>query len=194
MSGASDDVGELGGVLGQHAPAHAEEPLGHRGLGPAHVGQRREQRLERVEGARPHVALAHLPPLPALSPRAARDRALDAVRDTVLALAAVDPLLLVLDDLQWADELTMEFLARLADADLEGHRLLVLGTWRSEETTAVLDALASQPAVETLRLTRLDRRAVSDMVRDMLALDEVPDALASFVYERSDGNPFFVAE
>ncbi len=140
------------------------------------------------------VALAHLPPLPALSPRAARDRALDAVRDTVLALAAVDPLLLVLDDLQWADELTMEFLARLADADLEGHRLLVLGTWRSEETTAVLDALASQPAVETLRLTRLDRRAVSDMVRDMLALDEVPDALASFVYERSDGNPFFVAE
>jgi len=140
------------------------------------------------------VALAHLPPLPALSPRAARDRALDAVRDTVLALAAVDPLLLVLDDLQWADELTMEFLARLADADLEGHRLLVLGTWRSEETTAALDVLASQPAVETLRLTRLDRRAVSDMVRDMLALDEVPDALASFVYERSDGNPFFVAE
>jgi predicted Ser/Thr protein kinase len=140
------------------------------------------------------VTRAELPALPTLSPRAARDRALDAVRDTVLALAAVDPLLLVLDDLQWADELTMEFLARLADAELEGHRLLVLGTWRSEETTPALEALASQPTVETLRLTRLDRRAVRDMVRDMLAIDEVPDALASFVYEQSDGNPFFVAE
>ena len=137
---------------------------------------------------------AGLPALPALSPRAARDRALDAVRDTVLALADLGPLLLVLDDLQWADELTMESLARLADADLEGRKLLVLGTWRSEETTPALDALASQPAVETLRLTRLDRRAVGDMVRDMLALEDVPDALTSFVYEQSDGNPFFVAE
>jgi len=137
---------------------------------------------------------AGLPALPALSPRAARDRALDAVRDTVLALADLGPLLLVLDDLQWADELTMESLARLADADLEGRKLLVLGTWRSEETTPALDALASQPSVETLRLTRLDRRAVGDMVRDMLALEDVPDTLTSFVYEQSDGNPFFVAE
>jgi tetratricopeptide (TPR) repeat protein len=140
------------------------------------------------------VASNGLPSLPALSPRATRERVLDVVRDSVLALAALGPLLLVLDDLQWADELTMEFLARLADTNLTGHKLLVLGTWRSEESTPSLDALASHPAVETQRLTRLDRRAVADMVRDMLALDAVPEALTSFVYEQSDGNPFFVAE
>jgi serine/threonine protein kinase/tetratricopeptide (TPR) repeat protein len=149
-------------------------------------------------------------PEPAALPSdAARLRLLQALTETFAALAkpaasAVDAgrvrgLLLVLDDLQWADELTLAWLhSLLRPGTVEALPLLVLGTYRSEEVgtrgPAALQALLEAPGVERLSLGRIDEAAVGAMVADMLALAPPPPRLVRLVALRSEGNPFFVAE
>ena len=137
---------------------------------------------------------AALPPLPALPAPAARRRALEAVRDTLAAVSKDEPLLLVIDDLQWADDLTVTLLATLSPAFFARHRVLVLGTFRDDEVGTTLPRLLSSPAVTTVKVDRLAGGAVSALVSDMLALPEPPAALVDFVAARSRGNPFYVSE
>jgi serine/threonine protein kinase/tetratricopeptide (TPR) repeat protein len=165
-----------------------------------------EELTERWLGARGRVLAAVAPVLaglpgqekhaepPEVPAQAARARLVEALRDTLAAVAGERGLMLVLDDLQWADELTISTLAAL-DADwLAGRRLMVLGTYRSEEMNDALRELLKTPGVEDLPVGRLDRATVGTIVADMLAMREPPPALVGLLATRSDGNPFFVAE
>ncbi|MBI2568924.1 MAG: protein kinase [Candidatus Schekmanbacteria bacterium] len=135
------------------------------------------------------------PPLPALDPEAARLRLLMSLADTLAAAAEDEPLLLVLDDLQWADGLTLDLLGLLCRSErLASQALLVLGTYRSEETTDALERLKSAGAVQRLDLARLDETAVASIVGDMLAMQPPPPVFSRFLARHSEGNPFFVAE
>lgn len=138
--------------------------------------------------------LEHLPEPPPLPPPAARQRLLEAIRDTLLSLSKRGPVLLVLDDLQWADELSLLALGLLARSNLEGTALYVLGTYRTEEMTPQLRALLDMPQVSQLRIGHLDSSMVHAMVGGMLALGEPPTLLLDFLDGQCRGNPFFVAE
>lgn len=156
---------------------------------------------------RNHVALlAHLEPtLRALvaertaearsvDPDAQRERVLEALLQSLEILVEGGHLTyLVLDDLQWADALTLGLVARIPDRGPSLASLSVLATYRSEEITPALEALIQAPVVETVALDRLSESAVERMVSDMLGY-EAPGALASFVTHQSEGNPFFVGE
>jgi serine/threonine protein kinase len=133
-----------------------------------------------------------LPPA-TLPPDAARERLLDALADTVRALAAEAPLLLIIDDLQWADDLSLAFLERLSPAHFANTRLVLLATYRSEEVTPGIERLRERPWVVSTVLGRLDGRAVESMVGDLLAA-EPPRSFVDFLAAHSEGNPFFVAE
>jgi serine/threonine protein kinase len=135
---------------------------------------------------------AALPAAAAVSAEAARRRLLDDLAETLAAFAAETPLLLILDDLQWADELTLAFLESLQPGYFEARRLLILGTYRSDEAGPPLRALAERKSA--LDLARLDERAVAEMVAGMLGLHEPPAGFVSFLARQSEGNPFFVAE
>jgi predicted ATPase len=131
----------------------------------------------------------------------ARARMFAALAEILAALAAERALLLVLDDLQWADELTLGFLEFLVDTGWLGRRcVLVLGTYRTEEACAGTDQLSAlqrlldRPQVTHLRLGRLAEREVGALVGDMLALSEPPPDLVRSLARHSEGNPFFVAE
>jgi serine/threonine protein kinase/tetratricopeptide (TPR) repeat protein len=129
-----------------------------------------------------------------LPPDAARTRLHEALSETLGAFADIEPLLLVIDDLQWADEHTLHFLSWLDAAWFDGTPVVVLATYREEEVGPELAALRARKSVEALRLSRLDEHGVSRIVRDMLAV-EVPDAtLVAFLHAQTEGNPFFVAE
>jgi serine/threonine protein kinase len=131
-------------------------------------------------------------PLPA---QAARERMLEALTELVVAFAEEKPLLLVLDDLHWADELSLSLLALLGQrAAQPNHRLLLLATYRSEEVSPALQALFGERGVRRLELGRLDARDLGVMVADMLGVAEPPAELVRFVAGASEGNPFFVAE
>ncbi len=158
-------IGERGPVLAAYEPAFAAAP-----------GQ----------ATRPPVA-----PLPLA---AARDRLFRSLTDTIGAHVAKAPTLLLLDDLHWADELTLAFLDHLAHGPVADMPLLVLGTYRAEEKNAALAALIETGTPLAVSLSRLSPAYVGDMVAGMLAIRRPPREFVSFLATRSEGNPFFVME
>ncbi|MFN7970748.1 MAG: protein kinase [Acidobacteriota bacterium] len=130
-----------------------------------------------------------------LAGEAARLRLFRDLAATLEAMAEERPLVVVLDDLQWADEVTLGFLRFLARSRrFDDKPVLLLGTYRSEESGTALPALAAMKGVSETALERLPADAVGSMVTEMLALPSPPDALAAFLARHSEGNPFFVAE
>jgi len=125
---------------------------------------------------------------------AARRRLIDALAETLSAFAADRRTLLVLDDLQWADDLTLALLGSLSDRYAAQNPLFILATYRSEESTPEIERIAAAPHVATLRLDRLESASIGTMAADMLGQRQVSDRLASFLSAESSGNPFFVAE
>ncbi|WP_342375652.1 protein kinase [Myxococcus stipitatus] len=131
------------------------------------------------------------PPLPAPE---ARQRVLSALRDTLRAFAEVQPLLLVLDDLQWADELTVSFLEELDARHLASRPVLLVGTYRMDEMGESLRAVVSAPDAVRVEVGRLDATSAGKMARGMLALREVPGPFVDALVRETSGNPFFIAE
>jgi eukaryotic-like serine/threonine-protein kinase len=172
--------------------------------------ERGREQTERLLGARGMVLALYEPALRALPGQArypelvelpadtARLRLYSALAETLRALAEEQPLLLVLDDLQWADELTLGFLGYLARSALSSPqraaRFLVVGAYRTEETGETLRALLEQPGVRQLQLGRLHEQAIGQIVCDMLALEQSPPVFTRYLSRQSEGNPFFVAE
>jgi serine/threonine protein kinase/tetratricopeptide (TPR) repeat protein len=149
--------------------------------------------------ARYEPALLHLlelrpdesiPPLP---PIAERERVLRALADLLKALSAENPILLIIDDVQWADDLSLAFLEFLSGSDLTGQHLLVLALYRSEEVSKPILDLTQKSGVQSLRLGRLGTSALTVLVGDLLS-DHPPAAFVHALAAHSEGNPFFVAE
>ncbi len=162
---------------------------------------------ERLLGRRAAVLAAYEPALApfagspdaiearALPPQAARERVLHCLADTLAAVCDDSALLvLLLDDLQWADELTLAFLGALTPAFLQDRPLLVVGTFRDEEVKGPLGRLLAEPGLVRLSVGSLDERSVATIATDMLAMPDPPPALVHFLSTRSEGNPFFLAE
>jgi serine/threonine protein kinase len=129
-----------------------------------------------------------------LAADAARVRLLSALKDMLLDFARERPLLLVLDDLQWADEMSLELVASLTPEVCALAPLAVIGMCRAEEMSDRLRAWAEEPEVLHEQLGRFDDGAVGEMVAGMLALRAPPADLVTFLRQQSGGNPFFVAE
>ncbi|MFN7975724.1 MAG: protein kinase [Acidobacteriota bacterium] len=131
-----------------------------------------------------------LPAPSELPPEEARLRLVSAVAAAMTAAARTTRTLIILDDLQWADPLSLDVLAVLLRGRDRRGTLFVLGTCRVEEPEALARLAGMEPHV----LGRLDHASVGRMVGEMLALDPVPDDLVAFLARRSEGNPFFLAE
>jgi PAS domain S-box-containing protein len=101
-----------------------------------------------------------------------------------------DPVLLVLDDCQWADALTVRLLAELfAERDAPRH-LGVIAAFRSEEVAAD-HPLRMLPAAETMHLGPLSRRSIALLAESMAGT--LPEAALDTVARLADGNPFMAA-
>jgi serine/threonine protein kinase len=138
------------------------------------------------------VASVALAPPEALPPQPARARVVSTLRTLLSEKAASGPLLLCIDDLQWADDLSTDLLISLAKEPCGP--IVVVATCRSEEMTPALRRWADGPSVVHERLPHLDRGAVADMVGGMLAMDAVPREVVDDLHRESAGNPFFIAE
>ena len=113
---------------------------------------------------------------------------------------ATRPIVMMLDDLHWADRPTLQLLRHIASH--RPGRLLVLGTYRetdlsaSHPLTETLAALTREPSVSRLSLSGLeDDEVVSFMeAASGQTLDDAGVGLAHALYQETDGNPFFLAE
>jgi serine/threonine protein kinase/tetratricopeptide (TPR) repeat protein len=205
VAGQCVDVRDADAALSvRAAPLHPLRPLLHAIVDRCRAGS--TEAAERILGAQGAVLapyeplLAELPsqrdkkappPLPA---EAAKLRLLDALADVTARFAATRPLFLVLDDLQWADELSIAFLHHLDNAYFDNNQLVIIATYREEECGEALTTLLERDHVHGVHVGPLSRAAVDAMVGDMLALAEPPSTFVSFLMDESAGNPFFIAE
>ncbi len=137
-------------------------------------------------------------PPPVLDASDQRFAVFESVREYLTGAAAGPGLLLLFDDVQWADPPSLRLLRHLADGT-GGSRLLLLITYRDTETggreelTAFLAALARQDAVTRISLTGLSQDEVGQQLAAVTGGAVVPERAAA-IGRRSRGNPFFVGE
>jgi tetratricopeptide (TPR) repeat protein len=112
--------------------------------------------------------------------------------------AAIQPMLMVLEDLHWADESTTQLLESVARR-VERAAWLVLGTYRDVDLgprdpfMRGIEHLARLAAVSRITLKRLSSGEVGDILR-ALSGREPPERLVRLVYDETEGVPLFVEE
>jgi eukaryotic-like serine/threonine-protein kinase len=128
----------------------------------------------------------------------ARFRLFDSVTSLLLAAARDRPIVIVLDDLHWADEPSL-LLLRFAARELGTSGLLILGTYRDVELgrhhplARVLGEISGLEGSARIPLKGLSVGAVERYI-EMTAGAPAPPGLAEAVHGQTDGNPFFVGE
>ena len=141
-----------------------------------------------------------VPALPALAPMDAegqRFRLFEAVSAFLAAISRSEPVLVVFDDLHWADQSSLLMLRHLARA-LGPARLCVVANYRDTETArgkalaAMFADLRRELFTARIFLTGLGRPHVNEIVESMAR--GAPDRLVEAVAENAGGNPFFVGE
>ena len=137
-----------------------------------------------------------LPPPPLDEPETERYRLFEAVVGLLTELSRSAPVLLVLDDLQWADRPTLLLLRHLARATTPA-RLLILGAYRSTERGDTFTSALTELRRDRLA-SQLDIRGLSEAESAELVALRAPEApsrsFAHALYEETEGNPFFVEE
>jgi tetratricopeptide (TPR) repeat protein len=139
------------------------------------------------------------PPGPALAPQEERLRLFDHVARLFQGLARERGLLLVLDDLHWADHGTLTLLQYLM-RNLREERLLVLGAYReadldrSHPLAAALVEWNRERLATRVPLQRLPLDATADLLATLFGQTSVAADFAAALYRETEGNPFFVEE
>ena len=137
-------------------------------------------------------------PLPQLDAESARFRLYQAVTSALTTISEDRPLVVILDDLHWADDASLG-LCEFVAARLHGTRLLMLGTYRPADLAfdhplvATLGALARQPELERITLGGLTVEEVGRFVAGGWAVTPSEDLVAG-LHARTEGNPFFLIE
>ncbi len=146
-----------------------------------------------------------LPPLPAfignaeeLAKAGSQESIFAAVTEFFRSVATQRPLMLVLDDLHWADQASLDFVRYLA-RQLHDHALLFVATYREDELTRrhplalLLPRMTREAQAVRMNLRSLDDPAIEALVARRYRLP-APDErrLVGHLAQRSDGNPFFV--
>ena len=142
--------------------------------------------------------------VPALATDAAEPRKggskyllLEEIGEFIRLAAQARPLVIVLDDMQWADSAswdTLEFLV----PQLENERLLVCLTMRSEETYGeTLERrrrLSRNELFHELTLSRLTREEMKQWIEATFHRQDVGREFLAFLYRHTEGNPLFVVQ
>ena len=145
----------------------------------------------------PHLALL-LPELGEPAAESERATIFEAVRCAFAHLSAEQPAIVVLDDLQWSDETTLELLAALAEP-LRHLSVLFIAAYRSDGLPRdhrlrwLRNELRRGGNLRELTLEPLDRPAVGKLIDELLSEEPSP-ALVRTVHDRTMGSPFFVEE
>ncbi len=135
---------------------------------------------------------------PSMEPEQARFRLFDSITTFLKNAATAQPLVVILDDLHWADKpslLLLQFVARW----LGGTRLLMVGTYRDVEVrrqhplSSTLAELAREQLSQRVVLRGLSEDEVARFIEISCGVAP-PEGLVAAVHKHTEGNPFFVKE
>jgi class 3 adenylate cyclase/tetratricopeptide (TPR) repeat protein len=156
----------------------------------ARAGEQLDQAQEAISGRSQRMA--------GLSPQEQMLRTFDEVAGTMLALTRERPLLLMLDDLQWADDDSIQLIRYLVRTMGSAPMLLLISlrpysdsaTGGSSRLIADLDRMR---VTQVLRLQRLTQRESAELLQNLLGAPADSSSIES-LHSRSEGVPFFLEE
>lgn len=173
------------------------------------IGRLCREQAEVVDVLRAHAPmwLLQMPSLLSASDRellsrevfgATRERMLREMGEALEALAAEQPLVLILEDLHWSDYSTLDLISYLA-RQREPAQLMLIGTYRQVELIvsghplkAVKQELLAKRQCEELPLEYLSDEAVNNYLSVRFPANRFPAELAGLIHERTEGNPLFM--
>jgi DNA-binding CsgD family transcriptional regulator/tetratricopeptide (TPR) repeat protein len=137
-------------------------------------------------------------PAPTMEPDQARFRLFDAITRFLKAASVDSPVLLVIDDLQWADQPSLVLLEFLAQ-QLDGSRILVVGTYR--DTEAPPESPLGESLARFARLASFQRQTITGLPsEDVGSFVKVEtgitpsEQILNAIHSHTEGNPFFLGE
>jgi predicted ATPase len=142
--------------------------------------------------------VANVEPPPSLGPFEARFRLHQAVVDLLVRLTRRQRLVVVLEDLHWADVASLELTRFVADRITAAPVLLVV-TYRSVDAGSstifddVLASMARNPKLARIALGGLSEAEVGHFIAQTINVEPTSSAVSA-VHARTEGNPFFVGE
>ena len=135
--------------------------------------------------------------------RKERDRMFEVALQLITRISQETPLILFIDDLQWADVASLQLLYYLG-RNIKESRTFIVCTYRPEDLaenqgkahplTDIIKRMSREGLYAKVTLRRLSQKDSSIMIASLLNAEKIPDVLVKLVYERTDGNPFFIEE
>ncbi len=113
--------------------------------------------------------------------------------------ASDKPLVIFLDDLQWADRSTILVLNYLANK-ISDSPILFIGTYRPEDIDdghplkELISHLTREHLLEKIELERLKKIYIRKISQRMIGRSDIPDPFIDVLHETTDGNPLFIRE
>lgn len=140
---------------------------------------------------------------PFLTPTVERDRTFEAAARALLQLSAQEPLILFLDDLHWADHLSLALIHYLS-RKCRNSRLLIIGTYRPEEIIPTEEkrlhpleetmfSIGREDLLIKMELSRLKRNDFPELVRSIFR-SSINNEFVEKLYDETEGNPLFAIE
>lgn len=127
-----------------------------------------------------------------------RERMLREICGALAALTASVPLVLILEDLQWADSSTLDLVSAIARHPMTA-RIMVIGTYRSTEVAhpaqplfALKRDLVARHLCREIALEPLEQAEIASFLSDRQAITDVPEELAALLQRHTEGNPLFM--
>jgi predicted ATPase/DNA-binding SARP family transcriptional activator len=135
----------------------------------------------------------------ALPPAQERERLFFALHQLLTAWAEIRPMVLILEDMQWFDEDTLDLLSHLGETASQ-ESILIICTYRSEEARIrpgvwdKLQAIHHQSASQYICLERLSASASSEIIQRALRLNTPVQIFETRLFQETAGNPLFILE
>jgi predicted ATPase/GAF domain-containing protein/tRNA A-37 threonylcarbamoyl transferase component Bud32 len=171
-----------------------------------------QDKIQRVLGANGRVIVEVIPeleliigqppPIPELSGQEAQNRFNLVFQNFIGAIAHPEhPLVIFIDDLQWADLASLKLMQLLVSAS-EIRSLFLIGAYRDNEVSAIHPLILALEeikkagvAIESISLSPLTLKNTNELLSDALhSSPEITRSLAELVHIKTGGNPFFLRE
>jgi class 3 adenylate cyclase len=133
-----------------------------------------------------------------LDPQALQTQYLAALRQLLRTLANLHPIILVLDDIHWADPSSIELLVKMLSLVTEVPLLFCCVT-RPDQDSPGSKLVAAIRETMGAGLTELNLQALSEtdsrqLISNLLEIEELPETIREAILAKAEGNPFFVEE
>lgn len=148
------------------------------------------------------IIIGQQPEVPELNGQEAQNRFNYVIGQFINAISHEDsPLLIFIDDLQWADSASLDLIKRWLE-DKDNQHFFMIGAYRDNEVDSThpfqifLDDLQKEIIpLSFLKLKNLELNDVSEFISDALFVDQnAIEPLATFVYKKTGGNPIFLKQ